>query len=453
MSIQYVIETLLSLLDSLKNASEYSNVLNGLIFAVVTFLLTTILGFIFRNKKDNEKVERQVANIHIEVGVGTHKLTTLLDLLAATYGVPNLKGVQLEAEELLEDMGDKPESQYSPLLKPSIDAILKSKELQERLCDPLNSFIEKEVDANFVVRASRVQKRLGEGFFLDVCDFNIRAGSIVALTGPNGSGKSTLLKILAGELGCNTAETGEELSYSFDEGFEKDCSWEQRKTEISYVAQTPTPFWYTVEKELQVCAAFKGYRGDELDDYVRQLLYTYNIVKLKDKEWDELSGGEQTRVSLAKALCGNPELVLLDEPLAALDPNALANFLLRLRHYIKRTPKSAIVFSSQHIHECESVADSVIYVSQGEVITMSREENSCLFEISMSSNSSLSYESIENVTQGNSDISVSRYGLKIIIKTVLGYKMSDILNLLENSDEVKAIRDISQSIIRCFIDE
>jgi cobalt/nickel transport system ATP-binding protein len=190
-----------------------------------------------------------------------------------------------------------------------------------------------------------------EGFHMSV-----RAGDCMAVLGSNGSGKSTLLKILDGlyfaNKGCVTA-FGQVLS---EEAFQDDAFNAAFRQRVGLVFQDSDVqlFLPSVWEEVAFAPLQLGLGREAVLDRVDSALSTLNIQKLHDRAPHQLSGGEKKRVALASVLSLAPEVWLLDEPSAGLDPRSvrwLTEFMLSQRQEGK-----SIVFATHDLHLVQAVA-------------------------------------------------------------------------------------------------
>ncbi len=173
---------------------------------------------------------------------------------------------------------------------------------------------------------------LGGRLVLNQIDFEIRAGEMLGLIGPNGAGKTTLLRLLAGLLSPDTGRLMlDGIAYS-------KLSPEARARKIAYLAQHGTAHWpMSVERivalgRLPHLSSWQG--PDRRDDkIIQQVMKQTDIAHLQQRSFSALSGGEQARVLLARALAAEPEILLVDEPVAALDPAHQLEVMSLLRSY------------------------------------------------------------------------------------------------------------------------
>lgn len=197
-------------------------------------------------------------------------------------------------------------------------------------------------------------------------DLEIKEGEAIALIGPNGSGKSTLLKLINGLItpmqGTYTYD-GEEIT---EKKLEKSSFAKKFHQRIGFVFQNSDAqlFNSTVYDEVAFGPRQMGYSEVMVEKRVNDCLELLGILKLKDRQPYNLSGGEKKRVAMASVLALNPEVLVLDEPMNEIDPKGkrfLREFLIKLREsgktiicsthefgYIEGIFNRAIVFSENH---------------------------------------------------------------------------------------------------------
>jgi ABC-2 type transport system ATP-binding protein len=196
-----------------------------------------------------------------------------------------------------------------------------------------------------VLEAEGLVKRYGEREALKDVSLSAARGELVAVIGPNGAGKTTLLSILAG------IQTPDEGSVS------------RAPAEVGWVPQQPALYGkLTVTENLALFAHLE--KVGDVDATVERML---DLTGLGDRSGDqvaELSGGNRQRVNIAIGLVGEPEVLLLDEPSAALDPRQrerLWNFILRLAG-----GGTTVLFATHNVQEAERYAQRVVVLADGE---------------------------------------------------------------------------------------
>lgn len=192
--------------------------------------------------------------------------------------------------------------------------------------------------------------------------FEIRPKTITVIIGPSGSGKSTLLQLINGLI---RPEEGELLVFqkAIDYG-----SLTALRRRIGYAVQGTGLFPHlTTRKNISLLASLENWSSEKITKRVKYLM---NLVNLKpdylDKYPHQLSGGEQQRVGLCRAMMLNPEIFLLDEPFGALDPitrNEIHDEFVMLQ---KSEPRS-IVLVTHDLREAVKLADIIVVLNSGEI--------------------------------------------------------------------------------------
>lgn len=194
----------------------------------------------------------------------------------------------------------------------------------------------------------------------------IDPGSVVGLVGPNGSGKSTLMKLVARVL---VPERGEVVFRGIDARRWKRKEYAQR---VGYLPQESEPAFpmRALDAVLSGRAPFLGrfeWESEEDVSRARQALDECDASGFEERFLDEMSGGERKRVELARVLAGEPELILLDEPLAALDLSH-AQQLARLLRTVARAGGRTVVFVSHELNWSAALADRMIVMREGRIV-------------------------------------------------------------------------------------
>jgi ABC-type multidrug transport system ATPase subunit len=192
------------------------------------------------------------------------------------------------------------------------------------------------------VRAEGISKRYGARDALRDVSFEVAAGERVAVIGPNGAGKTTLLQILAGALQPTTGTVTAER--------------------VGWVPQQPALYSkLSVAENLRLFARLE--KVADVAQSVTQMLDQTALAGRANDEVGKLSGGNKQRVNIAIGLLGDPSVLLLDEPSAALDPRQRE----RLWEFIGALGTS-VVFSTHDVGEAERFADRVVVLADGELL-------------------------------------------------------------------------------------
>lgn len=193
---------------------------------------------------------------------------------------------------------------------------------------------------------------------LYVNELEIPRGETLTVVGPNGAGKSTLLLALAHLL---RPVRGEIL---FDGTSLRKWNELEYRRRISFVFQSPLLMDMSVEQNVTLGLKFRGMAREEIRARTRKWMSRLGISPLAARRAGQLSGGEAQRVSLARAFVLEPELLLLDEPFAALDPPTHANLLEELSSLLAEDHRTA-VFVTHNLREAAQVGQRVAVIVEG----------------------------------------------------------------------------------------
>jgi ABC-2 type transport system ATP-binding protein len=210
-----------------------------------------------------------------------------------------------------------------------------------------------------VLAVDALRKVYGDTPAVDGISFRVAPGEIVGLLGPNGAGKTTTINMILGVL---TPTSGTIRVDGLDLARRR-CDVLQRTNFAAVYA--PLPGNLTVAQNLRVFGLMYGVRA--LAARIEALLAEFDLVRFRDTRTGVLSSGEQTRVSLAKAMLNAPRLLLLDEPTASLDPATAQDLRGRIRDVARRDARG-VLWTSHNMHEVEAVCDRVLFLSHGRIL-------------------------------------------------------------------------------------
>jgi ABC-2 type transport system ATP-binding protein len=231
--------------------------------------------------------------------------------------------------------------------------------VEERVSDFGKEAGEGAIKANVPVAVRDLTKRYGPVTAVDHISFTLEAGSTVALLGGNGAGKTTTIAML---LGLIKPSSGEVRVFGADMSRNRFEAAQRLNFHSPYV---DLPARLTVRQNLTVYGGLYGIANAvERIGYIAEHL---QIERLLDRQTGRLSAGQKTRVGLAKALLNAPELLLLDEPTASLDPDTADWVRHKLKEYA-RGRKATILLASHNMAEVERLADRVILLQAGRII-------------------------------------------------------------------------------------
>jgi len=204
-----------------------------------------------------------------------------------------------------------------------------------------------------IARLQGASKNFGEVQALRQVNFAVRAGELVALLGPNGAGKTTAVKLFLG-LAKPTAGT-----VSVFGGNPINAEVRTRIGAMLQVAKVPETL--RVREHIDL---FSSYYPNPLP--MAETLALAGLQEIKDREFGELSGGQRQRVLFALALCGNPDILFLDEPTVGLDVESRRILWEEIRKLIARG--KAVLLTTHYLEEADALADRVVVINRGEII-------------------------------------------------------------------------------------
>jgi ABC-2 type transport system ATP-binding protein len=210
-----------------------------------------------------------------------------------------------------------------------------------------------------ILRVSNLTKTYGGLEAVAGISFHIEAGEIVGLLGPNGAGKTTTISMLLSVLepsGGKIEILGEDLA--------QNRSAIMEKTNFAAVyAQLPGNM--TVWENLLTFGLLYGIQRAHLR--VREAMRMFDLERFSRTKAGFLSSGENTRLTLAKAMMNAPRLLLLDEPTASLDPSSAHFIRDKITDYAK-SANAGVLWTSHNMHEVEAVCNRVLFLSHGKIL-------------------------------------------------------------------------------------
>jgi ABC-2 type transport system ATP-binding protein len=209
------------------------------------------------------------------------------------------------------------------------------------------------------LRVVHLRKVYGSVTALDDVSFTVNAGEIVGLLGPNGAGKTTTINMVLGVL---AATTGSVEIDGIDISKRRARALARTNFAAVYAA---LPGNLTVIENLRFFGLLYGIEA--LRTRVEELLQEFDLSHLRHTKCGLLSSGEQTRAALAKALLNKPQLLLLDEPTASLDPSAAQLIRAKIKSMAAEN-HCGILWTSHNMNEVEAVCDRVLFLSRGKVL-------------------------------------------------------------------------------------
>jgi ABC-2 type transport system ATP-binding protein len=214
-------------------------------------------------------------------------------------------------------------------------------------------------DGSDIVKVEHLTKTFGTFTAVADVSFTIPHGEIVGLVGPNGAGKSTIVHLL---LGLIAPTAGRVSLFGKQLRDDREKLLERLNFTSPYMA---FPRRLTVAENLDIFARI--YNVPDRPRRIAQLLERFGIAGLRNSPVSRLSSGETTRLGLCKAFLNAPELLLLDEPTAFLDPQAALE-IRRLLIELQRMHGTTILYTSHNMREVQHVCDRLIFLNHGRII-------------------------------------------------------------------------------------
>jgi len=217
-----------------------------------------------------------------------------------------------------------------------------------------------------VIEVEHLTKRYGSVTAVDDVSFKVNKGEILGFLGPNGAGKTTTMRVLTGYMPATNGRAVVAGYDVFDHPIEA-------KRRTGYLPETP-PLYpdMTVREYLEFVAKIKGVAPKDRRERVKSVLERTWIADMAGRECGKLSKGYRQRVGLAQALIHNPEVLILDEPTAALDPKQI----IETRRLIKQLAGDHTIILSTHIlPEVSQTCQRVVIINKGKVVAIDTPDN------------------------------------------------------------------------------
>ena len=210
---------------------------------------------------------------------------------------------------------------------------------------------------NELIRLEGITKKFGEHLIIPTLDLTINDGEFVTLLGPSGCGKTTLLRMIAG---LETPTTGKVILDGKDI-----TKLPPYKRNVNMVFQNYALFPHmTVTENIHFGLKMQGVPNDEAKERINQVLYLTQLEQFRDRYPSQMSGGQQQRVAIARALVNSPKVLLLDEPLGALDYQLRKKLQLELKN-LQRGLGLTFVFVTHDQEEALTMSDRIVIMHDG----------------------------------------------------------------------------------------
>jgi tungstate transport system ATP-binding protein len=214
------------------------------------------------------------------------------------------------------------------------------------------------------LQLSEIEKSYRNVKALNSVSLEMDGGKIIVLLGVNGAGKSTLMRILAG---LEDPDTGTILFNNQT----KDAKALRRVSTL--VFQKSVMFSLNVHDNLAYGLKIRGVSKDEISKKVADALQAVRLSGFEKRRAKKLSGGEQQRISLARAFLLDSSVLLLDEPTANLDPNSAT--IIEKAIVSKKSSQRIIIMATHNLNQARRIADEIVHLHDGEVVEVAKSED------------------------------------------------------------------------------
>lgn len=217
-----------------------------------------------------------------------------------------------------------------------------------------------------MIEVKNITKKYGNNTAVDNIKFEVKDGEVVGFLGPNGAGKSTTMNMITGFIEPTQGKiivNGNDISKKP----------KKAKRQIGYMPEN-VPLYYelTVKEFVTYMAELKFVKRKDRKEEVQRVLKETGLEEVQKKLIRNLSRGYKQRVSMAGALVGNPDVIILDEPTVGLDPKQITE----IRNLIKELGKKHTVILSTHIlSEVSQICERVVIINKGKIIAVDTPEN------------------------------------------------------------------------------
>ena len=257
-----------------------------------------------------------------------------------------------------------------------------------------------------MIQVENITKRYGNFTAVDGISFDIDEGEIVGFLGPNGAGKSTTMNMITGFIEPSDGRI-------IVDGYDISKKPQKAKRQIGYMPEgVPLYSDLTVKEFVAYMADLKGCEKKTKKEEIKKVLEETGLTEVQNKLTKNLSRGYKQRVSMAGALIGNPDILILDEPTVGLDPKQITE----IRNLIKKLGKTHTIILSSHIlSEVSQICNKVIIINKGKILAIDTPEN------------------LEKQTQSENNIIITVEDSK--------NKMKTIKEIIPEIKEIKLIKD------------
>lgn len=307
-----------------------------------------------------------------------------------------------------------------------------------------------------MIQVSNLSKFYGEKRAISGLNFKLEKGEIVGLLGLNGAGKTTTIRILTGYLIPSAGDASIDGKSIFDFPLEA-------KQKIGYLPETPPLYEdMTISEYLTFVGRIKKIEVSKLGSEIEKVISKTNLAAVKDKLIGTLSLGFRKRVGIAQAILGDPEIVIMDEPISGLDPKQI----VEIRNLIRSLAGDHTVLISSHIlTEIYKTCDKFLFLHKGSLkqeLSLSRleEEMNRLagWEVGLSGKGSDDLHTFVKSVIGDGDsvaeLGVNKEEIQFLVKTIhpKQFKESLFSKALASGIQIESLKKQEVSLEQIFME-
>ncbi len=215
-----------------------------------------------------------------------------------------------------------------------------------------------------ILEVNKLVKTYGRKRVVNGVSFSVEAGEIVGLLGPNGAGKTTTFKMTCG---MERPDEGSVILQGQDV-----TNWPMyrraREGQMGYLPQDSSVFAkLSVEQNLNLMIELQGFRGKEKRDRCNELLKRFNLTEIRKTKAGRVSGGERRRLEIARCLILEPEIIMLDEPFAGIDPKTIDGIQTTISE-LRKSEGISFFITDHAALEILEIVDRVYVIDRGEFL-------------------------------------------------------------------------------------
>ncbi len=220
----------------------------------------------------------------------------------------------------------------------------------------------KLISSNNGLNVKNIRKSLSKKQIVRDVSFNLQRGQTVGLLGPNGAGKTTTFYMVMGLINSDEGEI-----YLDEKNLTSLPMYKRARLGLGFLPQQPSIFrGMSVEDNLLSILETKGYQKDQKQNILEELLTEFSLTHLRRAMPHVLSGGERRRTEIARCLCSDPSIILMDEPTAGVDPIGIDDIKNLIRQLMNKN--IGVLITDHNVREVLDICDYSYVMHAGEII-------------------------------------------------------------------------------------